>query len=188
MIASRPIRTATAAALAAVAVAVLSACADTPASEDSAAVVARLGAVPIPSAPPAAPIPDATPGHPQVLAIGQPVTATIPGGATALVTLIGPEITPAAAVSGPPDHGTAVFTLHATTLHGTVPVAAADFSGRDDRGRALALTSIGPATASTGTGAVTLRLGAPVHVGAAQLTWRPAGTAMALWTFNVELG
>jgi hypothetical protein len=129
----------------------------------------------------------AAPGHPQLLAIGEPVTATLTGGAAATVTLLGPEITPAPAASGPPDHGTAAFTLRAVPVRGAVALSVKDFTGRDDQGNDLIITPAGPALTSTGTGTVTLRMTAAVRSGAAQLTWRPGGAVIALWTFNAEL-
>jgi len=166
----------------------LAGCSAGAAPDDAASVVARLGAVPIPTAPAVAPVERADAAHPQVLAMGEPVDATVPGGA-ARVSVLGPEITPAPSPTGPPEQGSAAFTVQVAAGSGTVAVAATDLSGRDDHGRALVLTSMGPATAVSVPGAApaTLRVTAEVHAGAAQITWRHAGAAMALWTFNAEL-
>lgn len=166
----------------------MTACSSGATSEDAASVVARLGAVPIPTAPPIAPVERADAGHPQVLAIGEPVDATVTDG-VARVTMLGPDITPAVSTTGPPEDGSAVFTVQVTTTSGRVAVAATDLSGRDDHGRDLVLTPVGPATvvSAQGKGAATLRVAAEVHAGAAQITWRHDGAPMALWTFNAEL-
>ncbi|OJY38453.1 hypothetical protein [Pseudonocardia sp. 73-21] len=163
-------------------------CSSGTAPQDAASVVARLGAVPVPTAPPVAPVERADAGHPQVLAIGEPLDATVVGGA-ARVTMLGPDITPAASTSGPPESGSAVFTVLVSAGSGSVAIAATDLSGRDDHGRDLVLAPVGPATVASapGTAPATLRVAAEVHAGAAQITWRHAGKALALWTFNVEL-
>ena len=156
--------------------------------QDAASVVDELGAVPIPTAPPVAPVERADDGHPQVLAIGEPVDATVTGG-SARVTMLGPDITPAARTTGPPEHGSAVFTVQITATSGAVAIAATDLSGRDDHGRDLVFTPDGPAgvVSVPRTGAATLRVTAEVHAGAAQITWSHNGAPMALWTFNTEL-
>jgi hypothetical protein len=155
--------------------------------DDAASVVARLGAVPVPVAPSVAPVERVAAGHPQVLAIGEPVDATVPGGA-ARVSMLGPDITAAPRSSGPPEDGTAVFTVRVAATSGTVAVAASDLSGRDDHGRDLVLAPVGPAvvTGVAGAAPVTLRVRAAVHRRrAGHLAAR--GAPMALWTFNAEL-
>jgi hypothetical protein len=92
-------------------------------------------------------------------------------------------------VSGPPEGGTAAFTVRVAATSGSVTIAATDLSGRDDCGRDLVLVPLGPAaiTSAVAKAPVTLRVQAAIHAGAAQITWRHAGAPVALWAFNAEL-
>jgi len=154
------------------------------------AVMASLGAVPIPSAPATDPTPTAEPGHPQLLAIGAPLTAHLAGGTTALVRALGPDQVSSAPASGgkPPLSTIGVITITAKVTHGSITLAATDFSPRDQTGRPIVLTAkgAGSATATQGTTA-TIAIAGRFTSGAAQITWINQKSVVALWDFNIEL-
>ncbi|NMH96189.1 hypothetical protein [Pseudonocardia acidicola] len=151
-------------------------------------VVARLGAVPIPTAAaPATPVP-AAPGHPQIMAMGGAVAATLPGTGTGTVTALGPQIDLPAGARLPVEQARAAIRVEARTDTGTVALQAGDFTSRDDHGRDIPLDVVGPAAATSDpTRPATLQLAGTFHSGAAQITWRYRGAVVAVWTFTVEL-
>lgn len=154
------------------------------------AVIASLGAVPIPSAPATDPTPTAQPGHPQLLAIGAPVTAHLAGGATALVTALGPDQLSTAAAGGgkPPKSTIGVVTITAKVTHGSITLAAADFSSRDQTGRPIVLTAKGTGSATaTQQKTATIAIQGRFTSGAAQITWNNQKSVLAVWDFNIEL-
>lgn len=157
------------------------------------AVISSLGAVPIPSAAPAEPTPAASPGHPALLAIGGPVRMTLAGGTQALVTALGPEQATlgdgaARPATGPADSTKAIITLRVKTESGSGTVAASELSSRDETGKAITLTPVGPKMAPLSAGATSeVKVAGTFDSGAAQVTWRHAGQVMTVWTFNIEL-
>lgn len=154
---------------------------------DASGVVRQLGQVPIPSAPATDPTPTASPGHPQLLAMGAPVRVTL-AAATATVNALGPDVVPPKGGATPPQSTTGTITFTATVTTGTLTLRASDFTSRDQTGQAVQLTASGPATATARAGqTATLRLTGTFRAGAAQVTWRAAGSVLALWDFNVEL-
>lgn len=167
-------------------------CSSSPAHDPSASdVVSSLGAVPIPSGGPADPTPTAAPGHPAVLAIGGPVSVTLPGSVRLLATALGPAQTATphpTAGARPPQSTRAVITLRLVVTRGTVTASTDELSSRDQTGRAVVLTPQGPDRASaTSGGPATLRVVGTFHSGAAQVTWRHDDHVLAVWTFNIEL-
>ncbi|MBB5156497.1 hypothetical protein [Saccharopolyspora phatthalungensis] len=158
-----------------------------PGPTDAAGVVQQLGQVPIPTAPAAAPTPTASPGHPQLLAIGAPVRVTLPGGVSAVVTALGPDVVLPSNTTTPPQTVTGTITITATSATGALALHAADFSSRDETGQAVPLAASGPASATASGGQpATLKLTGTFRAGAAQVTWRTAGTVVAIWDFNIE--
>jgi hypothetical protein len=155
-------------------------------SADASSVVQSLGKVPIPSAPATEPTPTASPGHPQLLAIGAPVHVTLPG-ATGVVTALGPDVTvPGGSATAKSATGT--ITITATVTTGTLTFHAADFTSRDETGQAIPLAASGPATVTAGAGNPgSVRVTGTFPAGAAQVTWRLNGAVLAIWDFNVEL-
>lgn len=166
----------------------LAACSSTPTTSASAADTVRsLGAVPIPSAPTAAPTPTADEGHMQLLAIGEPVRARLPTGDITL-TALGPEQVTPSTGGTPPQQTQGIITVTATDATSAVTLTAADFTSHDELGNALALTALGPATATAAPGhPASLRLSGTFHSGAAQITWRHDEKVVAVWDFNIEL-
>ncbi|MDO0929599.1 hypothetical protein QQY24_31085 [Streptomyces sp. TG1A-8] len=158
-----------------------------PQTDDAADTVHKLGAVPIPSPPTAQATPTAGENHLQLVVMGDSVRAELPG-TTAVVTAGGPSEEPIAKPSGVPDH--AVGTITVTVRDATRPLTlhTTDFSSRDENGTAIHLAARGPATVTARPGqAVTLTLVGTYEAGAAELTWRHAGKAVAIWDFNIEL-
>jgi len=166
---------------------------ESPSAEDSAqAVVQSLGAVPIPSAPSVEPTASANASHGAVLAIGAPVSATLPGGATVILTALGPDTAP---VPVPTSHPTAApdipiegtITLRVKAVAGSATLGAEELTSRDQRGRTVALTPVGASTVTVAAGSqAELVVRGTFHDGAAQVTLRHAGHTLALWTFNIE--
>jgi hypothetical protein len=170
---------------------VLAACSSTSTTTTGAGspadTVRSLGAVPIPSAPTAAPTPTADENHLQLLAIGEAVRADLPSGDITLTALGPQQITPSTS-SAPPQQTQGVITVTASDATGSVTLAAADFTSRDERGNVLALTALGPTTATAAPGRpASLRLSGTFQSGAAQITWRHDMKVVAVWDFNVEL-
>lgn len=166
---------------------------ESPSPEDSArAVVQSLGAVPVPSAPSVEPTASANASHGAVLAIGAPVSATLPDGATVILTALGPDTAP---VPVPTSHPTAApdipiegtITLRVKAVTGSTTFRADELSSRDQRGRTVALSPVGASTVTVSAGAqAELVVRGTFHEGAAQVTLRHADRAVALWTFNIE--
>ncbi len=159
-----------------------------PPSPDAATVVSSLGAVPIPSAPATDPLPTASGTRPQLLAMGRPVVAVL-DATEATVTATGPEQTITTPTSSGPARSTpATITMTLAATRGTLTLAAADLTCRDDTGSTITLSPVGASSVQVGAGTT-----ATVHVrgvfrsGAAQITWHPGGHPLALWDFNVEL-
>jgi hypothetical protein len=148
----------------------------------------RLGRVPVPSPPTAQATPTASEDHLQLVAIGAPVRATLPGNTSAVVTALGPdEATPTSGPT-PPQQARGTFTVTLTDITGALTVHAADFSSRDEQGHPVTLTTVGPATVTATTGhPAALRLVGTFSSGAAQLTWRHDAKVITIWDFNVEL-
>ncbi|HEX3613547.1 MAG TPA: hypothetical protein VHU88_17795 [Sporichthyaceae bacterium] len=176
-------------AVCAAAVLLLAGCGSSAASAPD--TVAKLGAVPIPTAPSAAPPPQADEGHPQLLAMGAPVYVTLPG-ARGVIVATGPYFaapplpTSAPAAQDNPVVGT--FTLHLTAWSGSFRVALGDLNSRDEQGRTVALTAVGPDSVQVSPAApAKLVLRAQYHSGSAQLTLRHDGKVLAVWDFSVEL-
>ena len=167
--------------------------APTATAEDSAqAVVRSLGAVPVPSAPSAEPTASANASHGAVLAIGAPVAATLPDGSSVILTALSPDTAP---VPVPTSHPTAApdipiegtITVRVKATSGSVAIGAGDLDCRDQRGRTVALDPVGPATVTVAAGSqADLVVRGIFHDGAAQVTLRHTGHALALWTFNIE--
>lgn len=174
---------------AAAALAVACGASTAPPSPDAAAVVSSLGAVHIPPAPATDPRPTASGTRPQLLAMGRPVAAVLDATTEATVTATGPEQTITTPTSSGPARSTpATITMTLTATRGTLTLAAADLTCRDDTGSTITLTPVGAPNVPVGAGTT-----ATVHVrgvfrsGAAQITWHPGGHPLALWDFNVEL-
>lgn len=193
----RRLAVALAAAALALPVALLAAgCSSGSGSSDSSAqdVVDKLGAVPIPSAPKTQLTPSADESHPQLVAVGSAVAVTLPSG-TGAITALGPtEDLPTPLPAKMPSQVAGTITLHLAAKTGTLKVATADLSSRDDHGTDIKLTAVGAdhatATATgsgTGTGTADLVVRGTFSSGAAQITLRQDGHVVAVWDFNIEL-
>lgn len=173
-------------ALAAAGMVALAGCASTPA-EDADSVVDRLGAVPIPSAPPTpTPVP-AAPGHPQIAAIGTTLHATLPGTGSGTVTALGPQIDLPPGARFPIEQTRATVTIRIITATGSLSLSASDFAVRDDQGMDIPLVPVSPATVTSNlTRPADLILSGTFHSSAAQITWRSHDAVVAIWTFTIE--
>ncbi|MES4889475.1 hypothetical protein [Streptomyces sp. NPDC096012] len=157
------------------------------ATDDAAKTVKSLGAVPIPSPPTAQATPTASEKRLQLLAMGYSVHAQLPR-ADAVVTAGGPSENPIAKPKGVPDHATGTITVTVREATGSLTLHAADFTSRDENGKAITLSPHGPATVTARPGqTATLTLAGTYEAGAAELTWRHAGKTIAVWDFNIEL-
>ncbi|MDP5226315.1 MULTISPECIES: hypothetical protein [Arthrobacter] len=164
-----------------------------PSADDSAkAVVQSLGAMPIPTAPSVEPTATADAKHGAVLAIGAPVSATLPGGTTVILTALGPDtapvpvptVRPTAAADVPID-GT--ITVRVKAVSGSLTLGVGDLNCRDQMGHTVALSAVGASSVTVAAGAqADLVVRGTFHAGAAQVTLRHADRALALWTFNIE--
>lgn len=173
-------------------VAALAACssgaASPPSPTDASAVIKQLGQVPIPTPPSVAPTPLASPDHPQLLAIGAPVRADLPGGVSAVVTALGPVVVLPTTGPRPPGHAQGTVTITATELTGSLTLRDGDFSSRDDVGNAVPLSPVGPTTVTATSGHPgSLQLTATFRPGSAQITWQSAGKVIAIWDFTIEV-
>lgn len=159
-----------------------------PADPDPSQVVASLGAVPIPPTGSTLPTPTAAPGHPAVLAMGEPVLLHL-GRTEALVTALGPY-----QVKNGPQPGVAEPTTPATLslkvdVHrGELAIGTDELSSRDETGAVIALRPSGARHATAGSGkSATVTVKGTYPSGSAQVTWRHAGQVLAVWTFTIEL-
>lgn len=154
---------------------------------DAASTVARLGAVPIPTAigsPGALP---ASPGHPQLLPIGGAVLARLPEG-SATVTVLGPDVNLPPDDQRPIEDADATITVRAEDTVGNVVPLPGEFTVRDDHGRDIALRAV-PGTGHDAAGPRTaiLTLTGHFYAGSAQITWRHDGSVIGVWAFVIEL-
>ncbi len=151
-------------------------------------VTAKLGAVPIPTAPKADPTPVASVKHPQLLAIGAPVKVVLPG-AEAVVTALGPfELTPYGKGNRAPTSTVGIITVDVVPIRGSIQVSASDFLSRDQTGSIVSLNPDGASTVTaTAAHPAKVRIKGRYVSGAAQVTWRYHGHVMAIWDFNIEL-
>ncbi|MCQ4042621.1 hypothetical protein ACFOSC_24735 [Streptantibioticus rubrisoli] len=173
------------------ALALLAGCADHPPSTDgngdAASTVHKLGAVPIPSRPAGQATPTADEHHLQLVAMGAPIRAQLPG-VTALVVASGPVEDLPSAGGKVPDQTKGTITITVSQATAPLTVKADDFSSRDEQGKDVALSPAGPTTVTATTGkSANLVLSGTYHSGAAQLTWRHDGKVVAIWDFNIEL-
>ncbi|MGW0473891.1 hypothetical protein [Streptomyces coeruleorubidus] len=89
---------------------------------------------------------------------------------------------------GVSDHAVGTITVTVRDATGPLTLHAADFSSRDENGTAIRLAARGPAAVTARPGQVaTLTLVGTYEAGAAELTWRHDGKAVAVWDFNIEL-
>ena len=154
---------------------------------DASAVVQQLGSVPVPTPPSATPTPVASPDHPQLLSIGEPVRADLPGGVSAVLTVSGPVTVAPPPGSTPPEPVQGTLTVTITSVSGTLTVHASDLTSRSEMGKTVPLSALGAAdvTASPGHPA-TIQMRGIYTDGAAQITWASGGKAIAVWDFNIE--
>jgi hypothetical protein len=177
--------------VAALTTAVLASCTGQPQQpkpETASDVISSLGAVPIPSASAGTPAPvTASVGHPQLVAMGAPVQVSLPGNVQALVTTSGPASDTPSGGAKPNAAVTGTITVTVRPSAGTVRLAAGDLSCRDESGAAVALTPVGPATVSVGSGqTATVTVTGSFQSGGAQINWQQDGHVIAIWDFTVE--
>ena len=158
-----------------------------PTPSDASAVVQQLGSVPVPTPPSATPTPVASPDHPQLLSIGEPVRADLPGGVSAVLTASGPVTVAPPPGSTPPEPVQGTLTVTITSVSGTLTVHTSDLTSRSEMGKTVPLSALGAAdvTASPGHPA-TIQMRGIYTDGAAQITWASGGKAIAVWDFNIE--
>ncbi|MDH6131244.1 hypothetical protein P3T37_000613 [Kitasatospora sp. MAA4] len=147
-----------------------------------------LGRVAIPSAPGAPIVPTASPGHAQLVAMGDAVHLDL-GAQQGQITATGPDLAlPAPAPGAAPaaqSQGSITVTLR-------VPAGSEVLSGdalavSDELGHAVQVTAdAASATAGPGHDAV-LHLAGTFAAGHSTLTWSNAGKPLATWDFEVEL-
>jgi hypothetical protein len=130
----------------------------------------------------------ATSGHPQLLAMGEPVRIRL-AGVSGLVTALGPyELTPYLGGTRLPTQTVGIFTLKAAPTTGSITLRAADFLSRDETGHYIALQPIGPSiVTATPRQPAQLKVKGTFESGAAQLTWVYGGKPLTIWDFNIEL-
>lgn len=155
---------------------------------DPSAVVASLGAVPVPPTTAPDPTPSASAGHPALSAVGGPIAISLGQEGRAVVTVLGPTQATDGQSDGPASSTRAYLTLQLRQVAGSATVRADELTSRDETGEKIALTSSGPARVTTRAGRIsTLKVVGTFDSGAAQITWRHHGKVLAVWTFNVEL-
>ncbi|MFI9272995.1 hypothetical protein ACIGXM_20040 [Kitasatospora sp. NPDC052896] len=147
-----------------------------------------LGRVPIPT-PPASPIvPTASPGHAQLVAMGDAVQLDL-GAQQARITATGPDLalpapTPGAAPASA-SAGTITVLLHVPA--GSTELRADALSITDELGHPVPFTSDATSASATPGHDATLHLAATFDAGHATLSWSAAGKPLATWDFEVEL-
>jgi hypothetical protein len=154
---------------------------------DAASTVARLGAVPIPTATGSPGALPASPGHPQLLPIGGAVLARLPDG-TATVTVLGPAVDWAPGDRRPIEDADATITVRTEDTLGNIVPLPAEFTVRDDHGRDITLSAArGADHDAARPRTAMLALTGHFHAGSAQITWRHDGSVIGVWAFVIEL-
>lgn len=117
--------------------------------------------------------------------MGAPVLARLGHGVRARLTVLGPQqgtTRPGAASTS----GT--FTVRVEPGAGALRVSAADFSSRNETGKAVPLRPAGQVSVTARRHhPTTLRFVGRYASGAAQVTYRHRGRLIAIWDFNIEL-
>ncbi|MEU1624851.1 hypothetical protein ABZ746_05775 [Streptomyces sp. NPDC020096] len=146
-----------------------------------------LGRVPIPTAPASPVVPTASPGHAQLVAMGDAVGVST-GSDQAQITAAGPDLRlPSTASGRPPASAPGTITVTVHPVSGTTTLRADDLTITDELGHSVHFTSDRPtADASQGQAAV-LHLAATYAAGHSTITWKPAGKPLVTWDFEVEL-
>lgn len=166
------------------AVATLTAC-----GPRTSSAAAGLGRFPV-AAPPPHPTPvSASPGHPQLVAMGDDVAVSLPG-ATLLVQAAGPEVTVVPPPPGAPlpNQAEGVIRVGMTVRGGAATLRPGDFVVHDEEGRLVTLRADPPAPASGVAGTtLSLRLSGTFSDGGASLTWAPRGMPLVTWDFVIEI-
>lgn len=148
----------------------------------AAKTVRKLGRVPIPSAPAAPAEPTASPGHAQLVAMGDPVRVVLGGGAgggAGRVAALGPDF--AAGTDMDRRAGSVTVRSYRTDAGREPRLCASELTFHDELGRVVPTHPVGPAC---GTRVV---LAGTFESGHATLTWRYSGRPLVTWDFQVEL-
>lgn len=130
-----------------------------------------------------------TAGGYSLVAAGEPVVATLPGGSST-VEVSGPDVqlpynAPGTPIAGEDAHGELTVTFTRTT--GSLPVRASDFLALDEDQSPIALTPDRATLTAAGGTTETLHLSGLFHTGHTTLTWQPEGKPLVTWDFTIEI-
>lgn len=155
--------------------------------DDASVTVAKLGKVPIPTPAPTGVQPLATPGHLQLVAMGDTVVVRPTTGAEAGIVALGPDLTvkPGPAQANGQAPGTIAVTIRVTK--GSVLLSPKDFVARNAYTKVTAMTTTArPRTVRAGESATFTFAGEFVN-GGAVFEWLPKGRHLVVWDFHVEI-
>ncbi len=155
--------------------------------QDAGVTVARLGKVAIPVAAPTALQPLATPGHLQLVTMGDTVVVRPAAGTEAGIVALGPDLAtrPGPVLANGRAPGTIAVTVRVT--RGSIRLSPQDFVARDSSTRVTALrTTDRPTVVRAGHSATITFTGVFID-GGAVFEWLPAGGRLVVWDFHVEL-
>lgn len=155
--------------------------------QDAGVTVSRLGKVAIPTAAPTGVQPLATPGHLQLVRMGDTVVARPTAGTEAGIVALGPDLAvrPGPVLANGRAPGTIAVTVRVT--RGSIRLSPRDFVARDSSTRVTALrTTDRPTVVRAGHWATITFTGVFVD-GGAVFEWLPAGGRLVVWDFHVEL-
>jgi len=155
--------------------------------DDADVTVARLGKVAIPTPGPTAVQPLATPGHLQLVTMGDTVVAHPTAGAEAGIVALGPDLTVTPGPVRPNGRAPGTIAVTIRVTRGSVRLSPKDFVARDAYTRLTALaTTDRPRTVEAGQSA-TITFSGVFLDGGAVFEWLPAGGRLVVWDFHVEL-
>jgi len=155
--------------------------------DDADVTVARLGKVAIPTAGPTGVQPLATPGHLQLVSMGDTVVVRPTAGTEAGIVALGPDLTVSPGPVRPNGRAPGTIAVTIRVTRGSVRLSPRDFVARDVFTRVTALTTTDhPRTVEAGQSA-TITFSGVFPDGGSVFEWVPAGGRLVVWDFQVEL-
>ena len=149
--------------------------------------VKELGAVPIPTPGPTGVQPLATPGHLQLVAMGDTVVARPKAGSSLGVVAFGPDLVIPNGPATPGEHAPGTITVTVRVTQGSVAVRPQDFVAHDVYTHLTKLTTKARTRTLHAGQSEQLTFAGTFVDGGAVFEWLPAGKRLVAWDFHVEI-
>lgn len=154
---------------------------------DADTTVRELGAVPIPTPGPTGIQPLATPGHLQLVAMGDTVVARPKAGTSLGIVAFGPDLTIPPGPARPGASAKGFITVTVRVTQGSVTVRPQDFVAHDVYTHLTKLRTTAKPTVVRAGQTRQLTFTGTFLSGGAVFEWLPAGKRLVVWDFQVEI-